>query len=97
MKYVSIFIVIVTDTNTDILNEKIRAYTVIKDVPTKNEMVLDKPQNTLFEKSKILCLTKLVKQQFSKKKGENIEDVNRRLNTNYSFGQLFKNICADEI
>ena len=97
MKYVSIFLVIVTDTNTDILNEKIRAYTVIKDVPTKKEIVLDKPQIKLLKTSKMFGLTRLFNQIFSKNNDENITEVSRRLNTNYSYGQLFRNIYADEL
>jgi len=98
MKYVSIFLVIVTDTNTDILNEKIRAYTVIKDVPIKKEIVLDKPQMKLLKTSKIFGLTRLIDQFFSNNNDERmIIEVSRRLNTNYSYGQLFENIYAYEL
>ena len=86
MKYISIFLVIITDTNTSILNETLRAFTVIlenRETPTSSKTYLQKG-NKLFKRRSWKHL--------EKKNHENILDVSKRLDSNYSFGQFYKDM-----
>ena len=89
MKYVSVFLVIITDTNATnfILHETLRAFTVIlenQETPTSSKTYLEKIQKW-FKKASWKHIE-------NKQRHENILDVSRRLDSNYSFGQLYKDM-----
>ena len=86
MKHVSIFLVIVTDTNASILDETMRAFTVILESKPKN------PSQKKGFLQKILPYFKSFVKSLPSEKYENMHDTTRRLETNYSFGQFYSDI-----
>ena len=86
MKNVSIFLVIITDTNASILSETMRAFTVILDSKPKNPS-----QKKGFLKKLIPYFKSFVK-SLPSEKYENVHDVTKRLERNYSFGQFYSEI-----
>ena len=86
MKNVSIFLVIITDTNASILSETMRAFTVTLD---------SKPRNPTQKRGflqKILPYFKSFVKSLPLENYENVHDVTKRLETNYSFGQFYSEI-----
>ena len=85
MKYISIFLVIVTDTDTSIMNEKLRAYTVMLDSAEKCV-----PRRKCFQKFRKAM--NLVKRQFITTQTEDFTNAVRRLETNYKFQNVYNNM-----
>ena len=83
MKNVSIFLVIVTDTNASILSETMRAFTVILE---------SKPKNPRQKKGFLQKILPHFLKSLPSENYENVHDVTKRLETNYSFGQFYSNI-----
>ena len=86
MKNVSIFLVIITDTNASILSETMRAFTVILDSNPK------KPTQKKGFLQKLIPNFKSFVKILPSKNHENVHDVTKRLETNYSFGQFYSEI-----
>ena len=84
-KYISIFLVIVTDTETSIIDEKLRAFTVILNSP---EYCI--PKRKCFQK--IRKSFNFLRKQSISTKPENFTDAVRRLETNYIFQKVYKNM-----
>ena len=82
MKYVSIFLVIITDTSASIFSETLRAFTVILENSEDPEITTK-------------CLQKWKKlfnfpwKNLNTQKSQNILDVTKRLERNYSLGKLY--------
>ena len=86
MKYVSIFLVIITDTSSSICNERLRAFTVIlenSEDPKTSENCLQKWKNLFNFSWRKHSITQ---------NSENIADVTKRLETNYSLGKLYNHM-----
>ena len=88
MKNVSIFLVIITDTNASIISETMRAFTVILESKPKN------PSQKKGFLQKILPYFKSFVKSLPLENYENVHDVTKRLETNYSFGQFYSDIFA---